>query len=267
MYSAFKEFYNLLSQLNSVYHDAALKLGLTDSELDILYSLNEHGSGCNQSIFYKETGTTKSTINSAVRKMEQAGYLYLKPGTGRNTCVFLTEKGEELMKNTAHRLIAIENAIFESWSPEEQQLRAESPVPGHKILEQGVPVLMTNFSRILNALSGLYSEEKNQYIDSLNQYSLLIIDDLGIERSTEFALEQVFNVIDSRYRSKLPLIVTTNMTLEELKNPQDLTRSRIYDRVLERCVPLRINNQNIRQRNAAESMKEARKILESGTGT
>ena len=85
------------------------------------------------------------------------------------------------------------------------------------LLEQGVPVLMTNFSRILNALSGLYSEEKNQYIDSLNQYSLLIIDDLGIERSTEFALEQVFNVIDSRYRSKLPLIVTTNMTLEELK--------------------------------------------------
>lgn len=135
------------------------------------------------------------------------------------------------------------------------------------LLEQGVPVLMTNFSRILNALSGLYSEEKNQYIDSLNQYSLLIIDDLGIERSTEFALEQVFNVIDSRYRSKLPLIVTTNMTLEELKNPQDLTRSRIYDRVLERCVPLRVNNQNIRQRNAAESMKEARKILESGTGT
>ncbi len=115
MYSAFKEFYNLLSQVDSAYHDAALKLGLTDSELDILYSLNEHGSGCNQSIFYKETGTTKSTINSAVRRMEQAGYLYLKPGTGRNTCVFL-------MKNTAHRLIAIENAIFESWSPEEQQL-------------------------------------------------------------------------------------------------------------------------------------------------
>ena len=52
MYSAFKEFYNLLSQVDSAYHDAALKLGLTDSELDILYSLNEHGSGCNQSIFY-----------------------------------------------------------------------------------------------------------------------------------------------------------------------------------------------------------------------
>lgn len=135
------------------------------------------------------------------------------------------------------------------------------------LLEQGIPVLMTNFSRILNSLSGMYSDEKNQFIDSLNKYSLLIIDDLGIERSTEFALEQVFNVIDSRYRSKLPLIVTTNMTLEELKHPQDLARSRIYDRVIERCVPLKINKQNIRQRNAAENMKEARKILESGTGT
>ena len=135
------------------------------------------------------------------------------------------------------------------------------------LLEQGIPVLMTNFSRILNSLSGMYSEEKNQFIDSLNKYSLLIIDDLGIERSTEFALEQVFNVIDSRYRSKLPLIVTTNMTLDELKHPQDIARSRIYDRVLERCVPLKINNQNIRQKNAVENIKEARRILEIGTGT
>lgn len=119
---AFKEYYNIAGQIDSAYHDAALKLGLTDSELDILYSLSLHGSGCNQSIFYKETGTTKSTINSAVRKMEQAGYLYLKPGAGRNTCVFLTEKGETLMKHTVHRLIAIENEIFESWSPEEQQI-------------------------------------------------------------------------------------------------------------------------------------------------
>lgn len=135
------------------------------------------------------------------------------------------------------------------------------------LLEQGVPVLMTNFSRILNSLSGLYSDEKNQLIDSLNKYSLLIIDDLGIARNTEFALEQVFNIIDSRYRSKLPLIVTTNMTLDELKHPQDLARTRIYDRVLERCVPLRINNRNIRQLNAAENMKEARNILGTGTKT
>ena len=70
------------------------------------------------------------------------------------------------------------------------------------LLEKGVPVLMTNFSRILNTLTGMHFEDRNQFINSLNRYSLLIIDDLGIERNSDFALEQVFNVIDSRYRSK-----------------------------------------------------------------
>lgn len=133
------------------------------------------------------------------------------------------------------------------------------------LLDKGVPVLMTNFSRILNTLTGMYSDDRNQFIDSFNKYSLLIIDDLGIERSTDFALEQVFNVIDSRYRSKKPLIVTTNLTLDELKHPSDLGRARIYDRVLERCVPLKINNRNIRELNAAANMQEARKLFNSGT--
>ncbi|MGN8678217.1 ATP-binding protein [Oscillospiraceae bacterium HCP3S3_F4] len=122
------------------------------------------------------------------------------------------------------------------------------------LLEKGIPVLMTNFSRILNTLTGMYSDDRNRFIDSLNKYSLLIIDDLGIERGTEFSLEQVFNVIDSRYRSKKPMIVTTNLTLNELKHPVDLAHARIYDRILERCVPLKINNQNIRELNAAANM-------------
>ena len=129
------------------------------------------------------------------------------------------------------------------------------------LLEKGVPVLMTNFSRILNTLSGMHFEDRNQFIDSLNRYSLLIIDDLGIERNSEFALEQVFNVIDSRYRSKKPLIVTTNLTLTELNNAPDVAHRRIYDRILERCAPIRINNRNIRQDNASANLQEAKKIL------
>ncbi len=133
------------------------------------------------------------------------------------------------------------------------------------LLDKGIPVLMTNFSRILNTMTGMYSDDRNQFIDSLHKYSLLIIDDLGIERNSEFALEQVFNVIDSRYRSQKPLIVTTNLTLDELKHPKDLARARIYDRVLERCVPLKINNQNIRELNAAANMQAARKLFHSDT--
>ena len=129
------------------------------------------------------------------------------------------------------------------------------------LIEKGISVLMTNFSKILNQLSAMFNEDRNKFIESFNRYSLLIIDDLGIERNSEFALEQVFNMIDSRYRSKKPLIITTNLTLDELKHPKDLAHARIYDRVLERCVPLKVNRQNIRQLNAANTLRSAKKLF------
>lgn len=129
------------------------------------------------------------------------------------------------------------------------------------LIDRGIPVLMTNLARVLNTLTALYSGDRNRYIDDLNRYPLLILDDLGMERSSEFAMEQVYSVIDSRYRSGQPLIVTTNLTLEEMHNPVDMARGRIYSRVLERCVPIRINRENIRKRNAIENLAEARKLL------
>ena len=63
------------------------------------------------------------------------------------------------------------------------------------------------------------------------------------------------------YRSKKPLIITTNLTLSELNNAADIAHKRIYDRILERCVPIRINNRNIRQDNATANLKKTKKIL------
>ena len=129
------------------------------------------------------------------------------------------------------------------------------------LLDKGVPVLMTNFARLLNKLTDMYAGDRNAYIDSFKRYPLLIIDDLGMERNSEFAREQVFSVIDSRYRSQLPIIVTTNLSLEELKDPTDLSRSRIYDRVLERCMPICVNEQNIRELNQAAALAQAKQLL------
>ena len=126
-------------------------------------------------------------------------------------------------------------------------------------MDQGVPVMMTNFARLLNKLTDMYSGDRNAYINSFNSFPLLIIDDLGVERNSEFAREQVFNIIDSRYRSQLPMIVTTNLTVDELKNPADLARARIYDRVLE------VSDQNIRKLNMAENLVKAKQLLEGVT--
>ena len=121
------------------------------------------------------------------------------------------------------------------------------------LIDKGISVYMTNFSTIINQLTGAFSEEKNQIIETINQKSLLIIDDLGIERNTDYATEQVYNVIDTRYRSGRPMIITTNIILDDLKNPKDLAHKRIYDRILERCTPILIEGKNIREINMEEN--------------
>ena len=127
------------------------------------------------------------------------------------------------------------------------------------LTDQGVKVMMTNFSRILNDLTDF--KERNARLDELNRYDLLILDDLGAERCTDFVLEQIFSVIDTRYRSQKPMIVTTNLTMEEMKNPANRSLARIYDRILHRCIPVCVSGNNIRRQQAAENMKTMGSLL------
>ena len=133
------------------------------------------------------------------------------------------------------------------------------------LLDRDVPVLMTNFPTILNRLTGMFSEDRADFIASFDEYDLLIIDDLGVERSTEYAMEQMFFVIDSRYRSRRPMIITTNLKLAELKNPPDLAHARIYDRILERCAPILFDGKNFREENAGATRQTAKEIVNSIT--
>lgn len=107
------------------------------------------------------------------------------------------------------------------------------------LIDKGYPCMVTNFARLINTISGMY-DGKQEYIDGLNRFALLVIDDLATEADTEYRNEIIFNVIDSRYRAGLPLIVTTNLTAQELKQSADIRKQRIYSRLLERCIPLEI---------------------------
>ena len=129
------------------------------------------------------------------------------------------------------------------------------------LLDQDVPVLMTNFPTILARLSGTFGEDRADFLASLGDYDLLIIDDLGAERNTDYAMEQMFSIVDSRYRSGKPLIVTTNLKLNELRHPPDLAHARIYDRILERCAPVLFAGKNFREDNAASTKAAAREIV------
>ena len=129
------------------------------------------------------------------------------------------------------------------------------------LLEKGIPVLMTNFTKILNQAGSLYSEERVQYFASFHRYPLLIIDDLGMERCTEYAKEQVYAVIDERYKANLPLIVTSNLTINEIRHPANLADARIYSRILAMCTPIHVHDDDRRRPSSRRKQELVKTIL------
>ena len=129
------------------------------------------------------------------------------------------------------------------------------------LIDMGIPCLVTNFARIANEVQGMF-EGKQEYYDNLNKFPLLVIDDLSAERKTEYMQEIVFNVIDARYRANLPLIVTTNLTREELLHPSDLTYQRIFSRLFEMCTPIEVSGKDRRQKALREDIGKYKDLLE-----
>lgn len=127
------------------------------------------------------------------------------------------------------------------------------------LIDKGVPCLITSFARVLNTLWCV--EDKQAYIDSLNRFDLLVLDDLGAERNSEYAQEQVFNVIDARYRLGLPLIITTNLSIEDIKKTDSLSNQRIYDRVLAMCHPVEVKGMSRRRKKVALDFKSMNEML------
>lgn len=127
----------------------------------------------------------------------------------------------------------------------------------NELISRDIPALITSLSRVMN--SGF---DRTSILKRIRDTPLVCFDDLGVERSSEYALETVFLMVDERYRSGRPLIVTTNLTENELHSPQDIDRKRIYDRILERCVPLYFEGGSKREEQAAEMRKFMKDLLE-----
>ena len=130
----------------------------------------------------------------------------------------------------------------------------------NRLIDKGRRVKMTNFSTLINKIQATF-EGKQEIIDDLNRYPLLIIDDLGAERQSEYMQEMVFNIIDARYRAGLPMIVTTNLTAEEIKKPQEVRYARIYDRIIERCFPVEISGVSRRRQHVKETFGDIKDRL------
>lgn len=128
------------------------------------------------------------------------------------------------------------------------------------LIDRGIPCLVTNFARLVNTIHGMY-DGKQEYIDGLNRFDLIVIDDLAAERDTEYMNEIVQNIIDCRYRSGLPTIITTNLSAEEIKNPADVRKQRTYSRLLEMTIPVEVKGKDRRKEKLKNDYNELNDLL------
>lgn len=133
------------------------------------------------------------------------------------------------------------------------------------LIDMGYTVRMATIASLVRELEATAFEERAGYFTLLNRNSLLIFDDLGIERNTDYMNEQVYQIINNRYNANLPFIVTTNLTREELQSPE-LKRKRIYDRILEKCHPIEVSGTNMRKVMYLNKQQYVKESLEGAMG-
>lgn len=143
-----------------------------------------------------------------------------------------------------------------------------SSIANYLIEEKLMRVRIMNLSQIINQIQkSAFKFDVNEIINTLSNIPLLILDDLGIERDTSYAREQVYNIINSRYLKNKPTIFTTNLSLEIIQDTNiDLEYQRIYSRILEMAIPVKVVGEDFRRKIHQEKLKKYKDILTYGGG-
>lgn len=116
-----RRFNHLVGEINAVYHEAALRFGLPDGAMQVLYTICVQGDACAIGEIIRQCGMSKQTLNSVLRRLEADKMVYLEADVGRRKRVCLTDSGKALAEGTVRRLIAIEDSIFETWTQGERE--------------------------------------------------------------------------------------------------------------------------------------------------
>lgn len=131
----------------------------------------------------------------------------------------------------------------------------------NQVIRDGYPTLITRFSIIAEAASKCGYEERSNYYASLNKYPLLVVDDLGVEKETEYMMEVIHRVVDERDRSGKPMIISTNKTIDDIKRPKSDEWARIWSRIMRRCIPLKFTGPDMRKEQFAEHYRKMQKYF------
>lgn len=131
------------------------------------------------------------------------------------------------------------------------------------LLDKGVPVIMTSLAKLTDAIDfGDNAKSATSLIQKINKADLLIIDDLGVERASSFAMEKQYEFINGRYQAKKPIIFTTNLTSSQLLKTPNIDLQRVYSRAFERCHMVLFDGPDLRRERAKELYASMSQLLE-----
>lgn len=103
-----------------------------------------------------------------------------------------------------------------------------------EIMRDGRTSVFTTASRLLRSIKDTYSKQsaitESQAIAVFTKCDLLIVDEVGVQRGSEYEKDMLFDVINERYENLRPTIILSNLTTEEIRV---YLGDRVYDRLRE----------------------------------
>lgn len=120
------------------------------------------------------------------------------------------------------------------------------------LMERGKTVLVINLGLYLNKVGRDWGEAEKRFLEQVEKCDLIIIDDFGTEKDLDenqscWRAEKIYNLIDARYRSNKPLILSTNLIFDRDEKICELTKrfsvhgqNRIRDRITDMCFPVKV---------------------------
>ena len=129
---------------------------------------------------------------------------------------------------------------------------------GNALIDAGFSVFMTSTYEMLKLRE---TDDEELYESRVFGSSLLIVDDIGAERTTDYGREKVFGYIDGRCNTGLPMIFTTNLDFQKMLKPDSQQEARIYDRIMKRCFPVAFVGESWRRAEARDNFAEMKAIL------
>ena len=128
----------------------------------------------------------------------------------------------------------------------------------HAVVAKGYTAVFIEVPDLFAKIKATYNDDadgisESKIINALSKCDLLVLDDAGAEKPTMWVQEKFYQIINARYKNRLPLVITTNT--KDMAGLEDVIGFRSYDRVLEMCMPLKNNGESYRRNIAIERLR------------